>query len=101
MGYDGGADLQFATPQRLARPISDANGRLVAGIGTLLSAGWCDRRHMALQSVLVDDAPGSPRGSVRIARRSTPRCSALRADAAAARRDPGRVDRRIDGARPR
>jgi hypothetical protein len=52
--------LQFATPQmRLARPISDANGRLVAGVGTMLSAGVVRvLRHMALQSVLVDDAPG-------------------------------------------
>jgi len=52
--------LQFATPQmRLARPISDANGRLVAGVGTLLSAGVVRvLRHMALQSVLVDDASG-------------------------------------------
>ena len=52
--------LQFATAQmRLARPISDANGRLVAGVGTLLSAGVVRvLRHMALQSVLVEDAPG-------------------------------------------
>jgi len=52
--------LQFATPQmRLARPISDANGRLVAGIGTILSPGVVRvLRHMAVQSVLVDDAGG-------------------------------------------
>jgi hypothetical protein len=52
--------LQFATPQmRLARPISDANGRLIAGIGTLLSTGVVRiLRHMAVQSVLVEDAPG-------------------------------------------
>lgn len=50
--------LQFATPtMRLARPISDANGRLVAGIGTLLSPGVVRvLRHMAVQSVLVEDA---------------------------------------------
>ncbi len=52
--------LQFATPQmRLARPISDANGRLIAGIGTLLSTGVVRvLRHMAVQSVMVEDAPG-------------------------------------------
>lgn len=50
--------LQFATPRmRLARPISDANGRLVAGVGTILSAGVVRvLRHMAVQSVLVEDA---------------------------------------------
>ena len=50
--------LQFATPtMRLARPIIDANGRLVAGIGTLLSPGVVRvLRHMAVQSVLVEDA---------------------------------------------
>lgn len=52
--------LQFATPQmRLARPISDANGRLVAGIGTTLSAGAVRvLRHMAVQSVMVEDGDG-------------------------------------------
>lgn len=52
--------LQFATPRmRLARPISDANGRLVAGIGTTLSAGVVRvLRNMAVQSVLVEDAEG-------------------------------------------
>ena len=52
--------LQFATPQmRLARPISDANGRLIAGIGTMLSAGVVRvLRHMAVQSVMVEEAPG-------------------------------------------
>lgn len=52
--------LQFATPlMRLARPISDANGRLVAGIGTTLSAGVVRvLRHMAVQSVMVEEAPG-------------------------------------------
>ncbi len=52
--------LQFATPQmRLARPISDANGRLVAGVGTILSPGVVRvLRHMAVQSVAVDDAHG-------------------------------------------
>jgi len=52
--------LQFATPQmRLARPITDATGRLIAGIGTLLSAGVVRvLRHMAVQSVMVEDAPG-------------------------------------------
>ena len=50
--------LQFATPtMRLARPISDANGRLVAGLGTLLSPGVVRvLRHMAVQSVMVEDA---------------------------------------------
>jgi hypothetical protein len=50
--------LQFATPQmRLARPISDANGRLVAGVGTVLSGGVVRvLRQMAVQSVVVDDA---------------------------------------------
>jgi hypothetical protein len=50
--------LQFATPtMRLARPIIDANGRLVAGIGTMLSAGVVRvLRHMAVQSVLIEDA---------------------------------------------
>lgn len=42
---------------KLARPISDANGRLVAGIGTMLSSGVVRvLRHMAVQSVLVEDA---------------------------------------------
>ena len=52
--------LQFATPQmRLARPITDASGRLIAGIGTLLSTGVVRvLRHMAVQSVMVEDAPG-------------------------------------------
>lgn len=52
--------LQFATPQmRLARPISDASGRLIAGIGTMLSAGVVRvLRHMAVQSVMVEEAPG-------------------------------------------
>jgi hypothetical protein len=50
--------LQFATPRmRLARPISDANGRLVAGVGTMLSPGVVRvLRHMAVQNVLVEDA---------------------------------------------
>jgi hypothetical protein len=50
--------LQFATPQmRLARPISDVEGRLVAGVGTMLSPGVVRvLRHMAVQSVLVEDA---------------------------------------------
>ena len=50
--------LQFATPQmRLARPISDANGRLVAGVGTMLSASVVRvLRHMAVQSVTVEEA---------------------------------------------
>ena len=50
--------LQFATPQmRLARPISDANGRLVAGVGTMLSASVVRvLRHMAVQSVMVEEA---------------------------------------------
>ena len=49
--------LQFATPQmRLARPIVDANGRLVAGVGTTLSPGVVRvLRHMAVQSVPVED----------------------------------------------
>lgn len=49
--------LQFATPQmRLARPISDTNGRLVAGLGTMLSAGVVRvLRQMAVQSVTVED----------------------------------------------
>jgi hypothetical protein len=52
--------LQFATPEmRLARPISDASGRLVAGVGTILSQGVVRvLRHMAVQSVTVDDAHG-------------------------------------------
>lgn len=50
--------LQYATPtMRLARPISDANGRLVAGVGTILSPGVVRvLRQMAVQSVVVDDA---------------------------------------------
>lgn len=50
--------LQYATPQmRLARAISDARGRLVAGIGTGLSPGVVRvLRQMAVQSVVVDDA---------------------------------------------
>jgi hypothetical protein len=50
--------LQFATPQmRLARPITDVNGRLVAGVGTALSSGVVRvLRHMAVQTVLVEDA---------------------------------------------
>ena len=54
--------LQFATPQmRLARPITDAGGRLVAGIGTTLSAGVVRvLRHMAVQTVLVEDAGDVP-----------------------------------------
>jgi hypothetical protein len=50
--------LQFATGHmRLARPISDASGRLVAGVGTMLSPGVVRvLRHMAVQSVVVDDA---------------------------------------------
>jgi hypothetical protein len=52
--------LQFATPQmRLARPISDATGRLVAGLGTTLTAGVVRvLRHMAVQSVMVEDCAG-------------------------------------------
>ena len=60
--------LQFVTPQmRLARPISDANGRLVAGIGTMLSSGVVRvLRHMAMQSVMVEDGGGfSPWEQVR------------------------------------
>lgn len=51
--------LQYARPSlRLARPVLDAEGRLVAGVGTTLS----DRmvrilRRMALQSVVVADCP--------------------------------------------
>lgn len=50
--------LQFATPQmRLAHAISDANGRLVAGVGTILSAGVVRvLRHMAVQNVVVEEA---------------------------------------------
>jgi hypothetical protein len=50
--------LQFATPQmRLARPISDVNGRLVAGVGTVLSASVLRvLRSMAVQSVMVEHA---------------------------------------------
>ena len=50
--------LQFATARmRLARPISDATGRLVAGVGTVLSPSVVRvLRHMAVQSVVVDDA---------------------------------------------
>jgi hypothetical protein len=50
--------LQFATPQmRLARAITDAGGRLVAGVGTTLSPGVVRvLRNMAVQSVLVEDA---------------------------------------------
>ena len=50
--------LQFATAHmRLARPISDNNGRLVAGVGTMLSPGVLRvLRHMAVQSVVVEDA---------------------------------------------
>ncbi len=52
--------LQFATPlMRLARPINDADGRLVAGIGTVLSPSVLRvLRHMAVQTVVVDDAGG-------------------------------------------
>ncbi|MCC6849584.1 MAG: hypothetical protein IT294_13865 [Deltaproteobacteria bacterium] len=50
--------LQYAKPQmRLARPITDASGRLVAGVGTVLSPGVVRvLRQMALQSVVVDGA---------------------------------------------
>jgi hypothetical protein len=50
--------LQFATSHmRLARPISDADGRLVAGLGTMLSPGVVRvLRHMAVQSVMVEEA---------------------------------------------
>jgi hypothetical protein len=50
--------LQFATPQmRLARPISDANGRLVAGVGTILSSSVVRvLRRMAVQNVVVEEA---------------------------------------------
>jgi len=50
--------LQFATPQmRLARPMHDGDGRLVAGAGTLLSASVVRvLRHMAVQTVLVEEA---------------------------------------------
>lgn len=50
--------LQFATPHmRLAHPISDAEGRLVAGLGTMLSSGVVRvLRHMAVQSVVVEEA---------------------------------------------
>lgn len=53
--------LQFATPQmRLARPISDANGRLVAGVGTMLSPSVVRvLRQMAVQSVTVEDTDDS------------------------------------------
>ncbi len=51
--------LQFATAEmRLARPITDTNGRLVAGVGTVLTPGVVRvLRHMAVQSVTVEDAP--------------------------------------------
>jgi hypothetical protein len=47
--------LQFAKPtMRLARPISDGDGKLVAGVGTQLREGVVRvLRKMAVQSVLV------------------------------------------------
>jgi hypothetical protein len=54
--------LQFVKPtMRLARPIADGEGKLVAGAGTLLRDGVVRvLRTMAVQSVLVegDDLPG-------------------------------------------
>lgn len=52
--------LQFATAyMRLARPISDTNGRLVAGVGTVLTPGVVRvLRHMAVQSVTIEDDGG-------------------------------------------
>lgn len=42
---------------RLARPIADVHGRLVAGSGTLLSAGVVRAlRKLAIQTVLVTDS---------------------------------------------
>jgi hypothetical protein len=50
--------LEFLKPtMRLARPIADANGRLVAGSGTLLGAGIVRAlRKLAIQTVLVSDS---------------------------------------------
>jgi hypothetical protein len=52
--------LEFANPSmRLARPVCDAEGRLVAGAGTGLTARVVRLlRTMAVQSVLVADAEG-------------------------------------------
>jgi len=52
--------LEFAdSSMHLARPISDAQGRLVAGIGTCLSARVVGLlRTMAVQSVLVAEGAG-------------------------------------------
>jgi hypothetical protein len=50
--------LQFVKPtMRLARPIFDGEGKLVAGVGTQLREGVVRiLRKMAVQSVLVSDA---------------------------------------------
>jgi hypothetical protein len=50
--------LEFLKPtMRLARPIADAHGRLVAGTGTLLGAGVVRAlRKLAIQTVLVGES---------------------------------------------
>ena len=50
--------LEFLKPtMRLARPIADADGRLVAGSGTLLGAGVVRAlRKLAIQTVLVSES---------------------------------------------
>lgn len=54
--------LQFAKPtMRLARPIFDSDGRLVAGNGTLLGERVARLlRKMALQTVVVEDTEDLP-----------------------------------------
>jgi len=49
--------LEFAKPtMRLARPIFDGDGKLIAGRGTLLSERMVQLlRRLALQTVVVDD----------------------------------------------
>jgi hypothetical protein len=55
-------DLRFVTPaMRLARPIVDDDGRLVAGAGTHLREGVVRvLRQMAVQTVLVVDSGEVP-----------------------------------------
>jgi hypothetical protein len=50
--------LEFAKPtMRLARPIFDGDGKLIAGSGTLLSERMVQLlRRLALQTVVVEDA---------------------------------------------
>ena len=52
--------LPFARPEmRLARPVCDADGRLLVGAGTALDARVCQAlRRLAVQSVVVTGADG-------------------------------------------